>query len=148
MQIECLLIFNKTAKVRLRRWYTTEGVYHGIDEDIVKAVLCKDHKEVEIVQLSSKKTVVYRQFAGLFFAVVVPTEPMNDCALYEFLNLVVISLDEYFENVCDLDLIFFPFEALAVIEEMIGGGLLLETSPEVICNNLTTLQKSNKAAVT
>lgn len=48
------------------------------------------------------------------------------------LNLVVIALDVYFENVCDLDLIYHPFEVYAVLDEIIVGGNSIPCSSIVV----------------
>lgn len=44
------------------------------------------------------------------------------------LQVFVESLDRFFPNVCELDLIFHYEEVNAILAEIIQGGLVLETN--------------------
>lgn len=48
--------------------------------------------------------VVYRRYASLFFVVGLEDVPgINELAVLEFIHTLVETLDQYFENVCELD---------------------------------------------
>ena len=49
--------------------------------------------------------MVYRRYASLFFLVGVDDDE-NELATLEFIHALVETLDKYFGNVCELDLIF------------------------------------------
>lgn len=49
--------------------------------------------------------VVYRRYAGLFFAMCIDVTD-NELAYLESIHLFVEILDHYFNNVCELDLVF------------------------------------------
>ncbi len=49
--------------------------------------------------------VIYRRYAGLFFSMCIDVSD-NELALIEAIHLFVEILDHYFENVCELDLVF------------------------------------------
>lgn len=49
--------------------------------------------------------IVYRRYAGLFFSLCVDTTD-NELAYLESIHLFVEILDQYFSNVCELDLVF------------------------------------------
>jgi AP-2 complex subunit sigma-1 len=49
--------------------------------------------------------LVYRRYAGLFFIVGVEAND-NELAYLEVIHLFVESLDDYFGNVCELDLVY------------------------------------------
>lgn len=49
--------------------------------------------------------VVYRRYASLFFLVGVDGDE-NELAVLEFVHALVESLDKYFGNVCELDIMF------------------------------------------
>ncbi len=49
--------------------------------------------------------IVYRRYAGLFFTLCVDTSD-NELLFLEAIHLFVEILDHYFQNVCELDLVF------------------------------------------
>ena len=49
--------------------------------------------------------VIYRRYAGLFFALCVDITD-NELAYLECIHLFVEILDHFFSNVCELDLVF------------------------------------------
>ena len=54
---------------------------------------------------NSTYKVIYRRYAGLFFSLCVDTND-NELAYLESIHLFVETLDMYFGNVCELDLVF------------------------------------------
>lgn len=49
------------------------------------------------------------------------------------IQVFVEALDRCFENVCELDLIFHSDKVLYILDEIVMGGLVLETNlPEII----------------
>lgn len=49
--------------------------------------------------------VIYRKYAGLYFSMCIDVSD-NELVLLEAIHLFVEILDHYFENVCELDLVF------------------------------------------
>jgi AP-2 complex subunit sigma-1 len=49
--------------------------------------------------------LVYRRYAGLFFIIGIEAND-NELAYLEVIHLFVESLDDYFGNVCELDLVY------------------------------------------
>lgn len=49
--------------------------------------------------------VIYRRYAGLFFSLCVDLHD-NELACLEAIHLFVEVLDHFFQNVCELDLVF------------------------------------------
>lgn len=49
--------------------------------------------------------LIYRRYAGLYFIMCVETTD-NELAILENIHLFVEILDNYFGNVCELDLVF------------------------------------------
>jgi len=52
--------------------------------------------------------------------------------MLEFIHLFVEVLDQYFGAVCELDLVFNFYKVYQVLDEMVVGGELLETSKVTI----------------
>lgn len=75
--------------------------------------------------------ITYRHYATLYF-ILISTSTESPLALLDFIQVFVEGLDRLFENVCELDLIF-GFETMhAVLNEMIIGGVVIETNLEKI----------------
>lgn len=60
----------------------------------------------------------------------------NELANLELIQLFVEILDQYFGNVCELDLIFNFHKVDAIVGEMIVGGEIVETSKKKILDQL------------
>jgi AP-2 complex subunit sigma-1 len=82
--------------------------------------------------------LVYRRYAGLFFALAVDPGDSELLAL-EAVHLLVEILDHYFGSVCELDLVFGFHKAYCVLDEFIVGGEVAETSKKVVLDRLREL---------
>jgi AP-2 complex subunit sigma-1 len=114
--------------------------------------------------LSSTK-IVYRRYAGLFFCVCVDAND-NELAYLEAIHFFVEVLDQFFGNVCELDLVFnfykvcdAPSQSLswssvendsnclslsqvyAILDEVFLAGEIEETSKQVVLTRLEHLDK-------
>ena len=52
----------------------------------------------------------------------------NDWASLELIHLFVEILDRYFGSVCELDVVYNFYKVYSVLDELIIGGELIETS--------------------
>ncbi len=82
--------------------------------------------------------LVYRRYAGLYFIFCVDTKD-NELAALEMVHLTVEVLDSYFGNVCELDLVFNFHKVFVVLDEMIQGGEIIETSKAKILQRVEEL---------
>jgi AP-2 complex subunit sigma-1 len=111
---------------------------------------------------------VYRRYAGLFFCVCVDAND-NELAYLEAIHFFVEVLDQFFGNVCELDLVFnfykvrrdpfsspswggdqtnleyvlmpCPFQVYAILDEVFLAGEIEETSKQVVLTRLEHLDK-------
>jgi hypothetical protein len=74
---------------------------------------------------------VYRRFKALFIAICIDVND-SELAYLEFIQLFVEVLDHYFGEVKELDLIFNFNMVYAILDEMIIGGEIMETSKQKI----------------
>ena len=75
--------------------------------------------------------LVYRRYASLFFCV--GCDPGdNELVTLETIHQFVETLDKYFGNVCELDLIFNFHKAYYILDEVLVGGELQEPSKKLI----------------
>ena len=111
----------------------------------------RDAKHTNFVEFRNFK-IVYRRYAGLYFCICVD---VNDNALFylEAIHNFVEVLNEYFHNVCELDLVFnfykvnlillkvvvynFLFKVYTVVDEMFLAGEMRETSQTKVLKQLT-----------
>ncbi|TFY62058.1 hypothetical protein EVJ58_g4101 [Rhodofomes roseus] len=91
------------------------------------------------VQFRNHK-IVYRRYAGLFFCVCVD-EDDNELAYLEAIHLFVEVLDSFFDNVCELDLVFNFYKVYAILDEVFLAGEIEETSKDVVLARLEQLEK-------
>ena len=77
----------------------------------------RDAKHTNFVEFRNFK-IVYRRYAGLYFCICVD---VNDNNLYylEAIHNFVEVLNEYFHNVCELDLVFNFYKVYTVVDEMV-----------------------------
>lgn len=106
-----------------------------------------------IVQFRNFK-IVYRRYAGLYFCICVDVSDNNLVYLEAIHNFVEV-LNEYFHNVCELDLVFnfykvievfslilnlyanfVFFQVYSVVDEMFLAGEIRETSQTKVLKQL------------
>merc|ERR1712123_441476 len=87
-------------------------------EEVHAVVTVRDAKHTNFVEFRNFK-IVYRRYAGLYFCICVDV------------------LNEYFHNVCELDLVFNFYKVYTVVDEMFLAGEIRETSPTKVLKQLT-----------
>ena len=79
--------------------------------------------------------IVYRQYATLYFCLAIDGNE-SELGCLDLIQVLVETLDRHFRNVCELDLIF-NFEAVHnVVDEIVLGGLVVETNMQQILETL------------
>eukprot|EP00954_Amorphochlora_amoebiformis_P022554 1354174-Amorphochlora_amoeboformis.AAC.2 len=77
------------------------------------------------------KLIVFKRYASLFFVGVVERKD-NELLMLEVIHHYVETLDGYFGNVCELDIIFNFHKAYFILDELVIAGQLQETSKRKI----------------
>lgn len=75
----------------------------------------------------SETRVLYRHYATLYFVMMVDSSE-SELGILDLIQVWVESLDRLFENVCELDLIFHAEQLHDVLNELVQGGMVLETN--------------------
>ena len=107
--------------------------------DVHRLVVNRDAKFTNFVEFRTHK-LVYRRYAGLFFSMCVDVND-NELACLEAIHLFVEVLDHYFNNVCELDLVFNFHKVYLIVDELFMAGEIQETSKLIILNRLAELDK-------
>ena len=105
--IKFVLMVNKQGQTRLARYADnslTNEERQVLEAEIVRKCLTRVDKQCNFVEHRSYK-VVYRRYASLFFLVGVDEEE-NELAVLEFIHCMVETMDKWFGNVCELDIMF------------------------------------------
>ncbi|KAJ9477668.1 AP-3 complex subunit sigma [Pseudozyma hubeiensis] len=95
---------------------------------------------------SDQLRVIYRHYATLYFVFVVDSSE-SELGILDLIQVFVESLDRCFENVCELDLIFHFDEVHAILNEVIQGGLVVETNINEIVAAAQTTARARKTSV-
>ncbi|KAJ5819535.1 AP complex mu/sigma subunit [Penicillium riverlandense] len=119
-----------------------------VDEEKVKLkgevhrlVAPRDQKyQSNFVEFRRSTKIVYRRYAGLFFCVCVDAND-NELAYLEAIHFFVEVLDQFFGNVCELDLVFNFYKVYAILDEVFLAGEIEETSKQVVLTRLEHLDK-------
>eukprot|EP01133_Synstelium_polycarpum_P007969 gene7969-9363_t len=88
--------------------------------------------------------IIYRHYATLYFVFVVDSSE-SELSMIDLIQTFVETLDKCFENVCELDLIFHIDKVHYILDEIVMGGLVLETNPAIIVSNYDTQNKLEKS---
>lgn len=89
--------------------------------------------------------VIYRHYATLFFIFCVD-EAESELGILDLIQVFVETLDRCFENVCELDLIFHMDKINYVLDEVVVGGLVLETDMADILAALQAAKRESLAS--
>ena len=131
--IHCFFLINRQGKIRLTKWYS--HLYSTAErtrflKEINNIVLTRSPKLCNFLDWKEFK-IVYKKYASLYFISLVDPED-NELAVLETMHHFVEVLDKYFNSVCELDLIFNFNMVYAILDEMIIGGEIMETSKQKI----------------
>eukprot|EP00030_Apusomonadida_sp_AF-17_P000572 a175091_86.p1 GENE.a175091_86~~a175091_86.p1 ORF type:complete len:164 (+),score=79.96 a175091_86:35-493(+) len=130
--IHFLLLISRQGKARITKWfnqYSTDEKKQHVAE-ITQIVISRPQKLCNFVEWKDKK-IVYKRYASLYFVVCVDPDD-NELITLEVIHQYVEVLDRYFNNVCELDLIFHFHKAYYLLDELLLGGDHQETSKKSV----------------
>lgn len=146
MTIQFVLILNRQGRTRLSKWYDnnhTQAQQAKSITDIHRLVLSRDLKyQSNFIEYHNKK-LVYRRYAGLYFIMSIDLND-SELAYLESLHFLVEILDVYFDNVCELDLVFNFHKLYLILDEIYLGGEIHETLKSRVLTRLTYLDRAEE----
>merc|ERR1712216_1035524 len=72
----------------------------------------------------------------------------SDLGILDLIQVFVEALDKCFENVCELDLIFHSDRVHYVLDEIVMGGMVLETNINAILQSIKDQGKMHSDSLT
>ncbi|XP_062922342.1 arpin isoform X2 [Mobula hypostoma] len=88
--------------------------------------------------------LIYRHYATLYFLFCVDSSE-SELGILDLIQVFVETLDKCFENVCELDLIFHMDKVHCILQEVVMGGMVLETNMNEIVTQVEAQTKLEKA---
>lgn len=168
--IKCILIVNNQGKPRLVKFYQALVSIVG-DFLIYELTLCLQNGEYEeqevirkifhqvnqrsesfcnylegcVQEFGDSTKIIYRHYATLHFIFAVDQQE-SDLGILDLIQVFVEALDQCFEGVCELDLIFHSDKVHFIVDEIIMGGMVLETNLTSIISAINDQNKLHSAA--
>jgi len=138
--IRFILLLNRQGKVRLSKWYVhyEEAEKLKLQTEIHRRIVTRDSKHTNFLEFRNYK-IIYRRYAGLYFALCIDIND-NELVHLEIIHLFVEVLDQYFGNVCELDIVFNFHKVYGILDEMIIGGEIMETSKSIVMGALRSVE--------
>ncbi|AGO13271.1 AaceriAFR124Wp [[Ashbya] aceris (nom. inval.)] len=140
-KLKYLLLFSRQGKIRLIRWYRPYEQKEKalIIRELTATVLARKPKMCNILEYQDHK-VVYKRYASLFFVCGISPEEDNELLTLEIIHRFVETMDRYFGNVCELDIIFNFTRAYNILDELIMcDGSFVESSKTDVLKNMATM---------
>lgn len=126
MTIKFVLMVNKQGQTRVAR-YTDPSMSSEerllLEAEIVRRCLTRLEKQCNFIEHRGVK-VVYRRYASLFFLVGVDEEE-NELSILELIHCLVETLDKWFGNVCELD-IMYNLETVRSAEDRLSISMWID----------------------
>eukprot|EP00659_Diplonema_papillatum_P016182 gene16182-24798_t len=154
--IHFLLLVNKQGQTRLAQYANYMDLRERVtlEGEVVRKCLQRKETECSFIEHLQYK-LIYRRYASLFFIVELEMDNCsssftgvdgdeNELAILEFIHVVVETLDKYFENVCELDVMFNLEKAHFIVEEMFCSGSIVETNKVNSLKSLVLMDRAVK----
>ena len=134
--IYMFLLINRQGKVRLVKFYDNYLINEKrkIMKEVSLAVVSRSSKVSNFYEWQEYK-IIYKRYASLYF-IVMCSKQDNELIGLEVIHHFVECLDDYFYNVCELDIIFNLHKAHYIIEEMMISGYVQDTDRTIIKSHL------------
>uniref|UniRef100_A0A8C2DPY3 Adaptor related protein complex 3 subunit sigma 2 n=1 Tax=Cyprinus carpio TaxID=7962 RepID=A0A8C2DPY3_CYPCA len=163
--IKAILIFNNHGKPRLIRFYQyfAEDMQQQIIRETFHLVSKRDDNVCNFLEGGSliggsDYKLIYRHYATLYFVFCVDSSEselgildlIQNMLLFTIvcnfvMQVFVETLDKCFENVCELDLIFHMDKVHYILQEVVMGGMVLETNMNEIVAQVELQNRMEKS---
>ncbi|CCI43766.1 unnamed protein product [Albugo candida] len=153
IMIKGILIVNNHGKPRIVKFY--EHVPDTEQQAVIRDIFTQVSKRPDSLCNFLEGTVwywgngvklIYRHYATLYFVFAVDQQE-SDLGILDLIQVFVETLDKCFENVCELDLIFHSDKVHYVLDEIVMGGMVLETNINEILTAVNEMNRLDSASM-
>merc|ERR1711988_495209 len=147
--IKAVLIINNHGKTRLSKFYEHFSVedQQALIRECFQLVIKRSDRSCNFLESSGRfgkdTKIIYRRYATLFFIFLVDSSE-SELGILDLIQVFVETLNKCFEDVCELDLIFQVEKVHHVMDEVVMGGMVLETSLSDIVEAVDAQSKIEK----
>jgi len=132
--IKAILIFNNQGKPRLCKFYQhfSEALQQQIINETYELVSKRDDNVCNFLEGGSlvggsDYRLIYRHFVTLYFVFCVDSSE-SELGILDLIQVFVEILNKCFEKVCELDLIFHMDKVHYILNELVMGGMVVDTN--------------------
>ncbi|KAG8662704.1 hypothetical protein MANES_01G136100v8 [Manihot esculenta] len=144
--IKAVMAINTQGKPRLTKFYDFLTVEK--QQELIRSVfgvLCSRAENVSNFMEADSifgpdSRLVYKHYATLYFVFVFDTSE-NELAVLDLIQVFVETLDKCFRNVCELDIVYNYSKLHTILDEIIFGGQVLETSSSEVMKAVEAISK-------
>ena len=136
--IKAILVLNDHGKPRLLKFFDTNdtALQQKLLAETFKSVSRRTDFMCNFIECDGTSwekgtKIIYRHYATLYFIFVVDSSE-SELGILDLIQTFVESLDTCFKDVCELDLIFNMEKIHYILDEIIQGGMVIETRKEEI----------------
>ena len=146
--IKGIVIVNNGGKPRLTKFYQNvsgEERQQSVIRRVFQQVSTRpdsfcNYLEGSVPEWGTNIKLIYRHYATLYFVFAVDAQE-SDLGILDLIQVFVEALDKRFENVCELDLIFHSDRVHYILDEIVMGGMVLETNINAILQAITDQER-------
>ena len=91
--------------------------------------------------------LIYRHYATLYFVIAVDNAE-SELGILDLIQVFVEVLDKCFEPVCELDVIFHSDKVHYILDEVVMGGMVLETNIGEIFDAVQSMKQLEESTKT
>ncbi|CDS43378.1 AP 3 complex subunit sigma 2 [Echinococcus multilocularis] len=142
--IKAVVICNTSGKPRLIKFY--DETSESQKQEFLRETYSLLHKRtnsscnfLEAPTIQNPQRIIYRQYSTIYIVFCVDFSE-SELGIIDLIQVFVDLLDKTFENVCELDLIFNADKVHYLLNELICGGIVLETNHTEILSRLNEQQ--------
>lgn len=153
--IKGVLIVNNHGKPRLVKFYQSVES-ESLQQTVIRRIFTQvaqrpdsfcNYLEGIVPEWGENIKLIYRHYATLYFVFAVDSQE-SDLGILDLIQVFVEALDKCFENVCELDLIFHSDRVHYVLDDIIMGGMVLETNINSILQSIKDQGKMHSDSLT